>query len=90
MAVNSLQPGLTEHHNNLGRAFFYAGRHREAIESWSELLERGEPSAEICFNIGLAYAKVDELEKATEWWRKVAADFPDHPQAAEARRLLKR
>ena len=88
--ARSLQPGLTEHHNNLGRAFFYAGRHREAIESWSELLERGEPSAEICFNIGLAYAKVDELEKATEWWRKVAADFPDHPQAAEARRLLKR
>lgn len=57
------------------------GKFKEAIDVFSTILEHDEGNAEIYNNMGLCYAKLNEIEKAEQSYNKAIEINPAIPQA---------
>lgn len=59
---------------------YQKGEYKEAIDSFSSVLEHEEDNAEIYNNIGLAYSKLGEFENAEKAYTKSIKLNPEIPQ----------
>jgi len=51
----------------------------EAAEAFSRAAEAGEPSAGLCYNLGNAYLKADDLGRAILWYERGLKRDPNDP-----------
>ena len=57
MQALQLKPNDAEIYNKLGDAYYYAGRLREAIESYTEAARLRPDCAETFYNLAIAYSE---------------------------------
>jgi tetratricopeptide (TPR) repeat protein len=55
---------------NQGVAFFSAGSYKDALQSWTELYNTGYRSGNLCYNIGNAYFKMNNVPLAILFYER--------------------
>ena len=68
---------------------YAAGRFREAIELYNNVLQRGETSAALFYNLGNAWFRAGELGQAILQYQRALALEPQHPEAQANLRLAR-
>lgn len=87
-----LKPDLGATYVNRGNVFFLAERYGEAVEDYLRALDFGVPSSHVAhLNLGMAYEKLGELEKAKTEYLQALEQRPewDLPQQKLQRVLSK-
>ncbi|MGM0598785.1 MAG: tetratricopeptide repeat protein [Candidatus Rifleibacteriota bacterium] len=52
-------------------------KNNEAIEYWEKTLDYDPDYSEACYNLGVGYYKLDRIDKARKFWKKVLLLNPD-------------
>lgn len=60
-----------------GKEFYKNGKYQEAINSWMQILENGEASAELYFNIGNAQYKLNQIGPSIYYYVKALQLSPN-------------
>jgi tetratricopeptide (TPR) repeat protein len=68
---------------------YAAGRFREAIELYGEVVERGETSAALFYNLGNAWFRTGEFGQAILQYQRALVLEPQHPEAQANLRLAR-
>ena len=71
---------LTESHFNIGIAYFYQKKWKQAIKSWSEYLryeKRKDKIVQVKFLIANAYESNEELKKAYNIYYSILGEYPN-------------
>jgi tetratricopeptide (TPR) repeat protein len=55
---------------NQGVAYFSAGSYKDALQSWTEVYSTGYRSANLCYNIGNAYFKLNNVPQAILFYER--------------------
>ncbi len=55
---------------NQGVTYFSAGSYEEALQSWTEIYNTGYRSASLCYNIGNAWFKLDNIPQAILFYER--------------------
>ena len=55
---------------NQGVTYFSAGTYMEALQSWTEVYNTGYRSASLCYNIGNAYIKLNNIPQAILFYER--------------------
>lgn len=55
---------------NQGVTYFSAGSYKEALQSWTEVYNTGYRSASLCYNIGNAYFKLNNIPQAILFYER--------------------
>jgi tetratricopeptide (TPR) repeat protein len=55
---------------NQGVTFFTAGNYKEALQAWTEVYNTGYRSASLCYNIGNAYFKLNNIPQAILFYER--------------------
>ena len=55
---------------NQGVTYFSAGTYKEALQSWTEVYNTGYRSASLCYNIGNAYFKLNNIPQAILFYER--------------------
>ena len=55
---------------NQGVTYFTAGSYNEALQAWTELYKTGNRSAGLCYNIGNAYFKLNNIPQAILFYER--------------------
>ena len=55
---------------NQGVAYFSAGTYKESLQSWTEVYNTGYRSASLCYNIGNAYFKLNNIPQAILFYER--------------------
>ena len=55
---------------NQGVAYFTAGSYKEALQSWTEVYSTGYRSASLCYNMGNAYFKLNNIPQAILFYER--------------------
>jgi tetratricopeptide (TPR) repeat protein len=55
---------------NKGVTFFTAGNYKDALQAWTEVYSTGNRSANLCYNIGNAYFKLNNIPKAILFYER--------------------
>ncbi len=62
---------------------FLSSRYEEAIKTWKRILKLLPNDPQICYNIGIAYESLNQLDNAKEYFKKALESDPDNVQASE-------
>jgi len=73
----SLQPEFTDAHFSLGLLAIEAGRAKEAVRSFREVINREEGNARAHYQLGFAYVMLEDMESAQRQVRKLKDLDPD-------------
>ncbi|NLV95689.1 MAG: tetratricopeptide repeat protein [Candidatus Riflebacteria bacterium] len=76
-------------HFTMGNVFNLKGDLNRAIHQWEMAIDVDSQYAEAYFNIGVAYFKKQDIERAREYWRKVLVVNPDSYTLRAAEDALK-
>lgn len=87
-AAVALAPDALELRMNLIILLSEGGRFAETLAHFAAIVERGEPSADICNAYGAALAQCGRLADAREWLRRAVALDPDLTEAEENLRAV--
>lgn len=60
----------TETMFNAGKEAYKAEKYQEAIDSWKQILDKGEESAELYFNLGNAHYKLNNIGPSIYYYEK--------------------
>jgi hypothetical protein len=55
---------------NQGATYFSAGSYKDALQSWTEIYNTGYRSAALCYNIGNAYFKLNNIPQAILFYER--------------------
>jgi tetratricopeptide (TPR) repeat protein len=55
---------------NQGVAYFSAGSYKEALQTWTEVYNTGYRSANLCYNMGNAYFKLNNIPQAILFYER--------------------
>lgn len=70
MGVSGQESGTTKF--NQGVTYFSTGSYKEAIQSWTEVYNTGYRSANLCYNLGNAYFKLNNIPQAILFYERAA------------------
>ncbi len=70
MGVSGQESGTTKF--NQGVTYFSTGSYKEALQSWTEVYNTGYRSASLCYNIGNAYFKLNNIPQAILFYERAA------------------
>jgi cytochrome c-type biogenesis protein CcmH/NrfG len=78
-----IRPSALNVRTDMGTAMFYQNSFDDAIEAFQETLKSDPNNAQALFNLGVTmlHGKNDS-KRAVEYWERMIATNPDHPQAA--------
>ena len=62
-----------------GKELYKNGKYQEAINSWMKILENGEASAELYFNLGNAQYKLNQIGPSVYYYEKALQLSPNDP-----------
>jgi tetratricopeptide (TPR) repeat protein len=57
---------------NQGVTYFSAGTYKEALQAWTEVYNTGYRSANLCYNIGNAYFKLNNIPQAVLFYERAS------------------
>lgn len=60
-----------------GKELYKNGKHQQAINSWMQILEKGEHSAEVYFNLGNAHYKLNHVGPSVYYYEKALKLSPN-------------
>jgi cytochrome c-type biogenesis protein CcmH/NrfG len=86
-----IRPDALNVHTDMGTAMFYQNRFDDAIAEFQQILKSDPNNAQALFNIGVTmlHGKNDP-KRALEYWEKMVATNPNHPQAAFVREQIRK
>lgn len=59
------------------------GDHADAVIRYYDVIQRDSTFVEAWLNLGVAYARMNEMEQARDVWNEAARRFPNHPGVAQ-------
>ncbi len=71
--VVALNPQFARAHYNLGRCLRFQERHAEAVSSYRQAIERGEPDPRVLVDLAWSLERLDDLHGAADVYRKLFA-----------------
>src|SRR5579863_2650228 len=85
------RPDALNVRTDMGTAMFYLSRYDDAIAVFQDVLKSDPANAQALFNLGVCmlHGKNDP-KHALEYWEKLVATNPDHPQAPFVREQIKK
>jgi tetratricopeptide (TPR) repeat protein len=88
LSASKHAPLTTQAKTKLGAAYTQVGRHREAIETWGQVVHRDEAlkNRQLLYDIGVAHQALDERNEAAAAWQRHLACFPRSLWTAQALR----
>lgn len=72
--VSAQESGITKF--NQGVAYFSAGSYKEALQAWTEVYKTGYRSANLCYNMGNAYFKLNNIPQAILFYERAYLQKP--------------
>ncbi len=69
--------GQNQKHFDQGKELYKNGKYQEAINSWKQILESGEASAELYFNLGNAQFKLNQIGPSIYYYEKALQLSPN-------------
>lgn len=63
-----------------GKEFYKNGDYQQAIDSWKQILDQGQTSAELYFNLGNAYYKLHRTGESIYYFEKALQLSPRDPE----------
>ncbi|MBU1062053.1 MAG: tetratricopeptide repeat protein, partial [Candidatus Omnitrophica bacterium] len=74
-------PNISRVHNNLGIAYYQAGRYKDAIRAYKKAIEISADDAWMHYNLGIVYRKIGKDEEAMAAFKKAIEISPRYGRA---------